>query len=103
MKNINRKLIFTMILTFIIALTYGSVMAGASSQKEKAAHKYKYYSSIQLQPGTSLWSLASEYADQDIISHDDYMKELKKINCLSSDTIHAGQHLTFFYYSEELK
>lgn len=103
MKNIKRKMILTMFFTFMIALTYGYVLAGASSRNANAANKSKYYSSIQLEQGTSLWSLAREYADQDFISHDDYIKEIKQINQLKSDTIHTGQYLTFFYYSEEVK
>ncbi len=59
----------------------------------------KYYKSIQIQPGDSLWSIAEENRDAHYASTKDYVKEIKQINSLSSDQIHSGQYLTIAYYN----
>ena len=74
-----------------------SASGNSHSDTEPAAHKY--YKSIQLKSGDTLWDIAREQMDEmyyDSIT--DYIRELKSINSLSSDQIHEGQYLTVPYY-----
>jgi len=69
-------------------------------QAEEDTNSHKYYTSIVINPGDSLWSIASEHIDGHYSSIQDYIEELKVINNLSSDTIHAYEHLLIVYYTD---
>lgn len=64
---------------------------------------YKYYTSIEIQEGDTLWSIACQYADEEFISITEYIEELRYMNQLSSDRIFEGHYLTISYYSEQYK
>ena len=97
-----QKMILLLAVTLII--TVGSIVFGTifSSAKDPAADmpRYKYYKSIRIEQGDSLWSIAEEYACDNTY---DYIQEIKQLNGLTSETIHAGQHLIIAYYSTELQ
>ena len=57
----------------------------------------KYYTSIEIQKGDTLWGIADEYAESCRMSTTDYVAELKSMNGLKEDVIHSGQHLTIMY------
>lgn len=56
------------------------------------------YASIQVENGDSLWSIASRYAHKSPMDIQGYVDELKRINQLNGDTIHAGHYLMIVYY-----
>lgn len=100
----NRKLIY--ILMAVVMVTGISVMAGfkANAQDQKIPEGiYKYYKTIEIKEGDTLWSIANQYADSSYISKQDYISEIKKMNSISDDVIHSGNYLTISYYSEEFK
>ncbi len=75
---------------------------GASSNIEQVETQ-KVYKSVEIQTGDSLWSIASDYYNDDYTSiHyddiNDYIKELKSMNSLSGDVIHSGANITVAYY-----
>ena len=57
----------------------------------------KYYKTITIQPGDTLWSIAGEYKLSSC-STKDYVEELMVMNDLSSDNITAGMKLIITYY-----
>ncbi|MDD6193640.1 MAG: LysM peptidoglycan-binding domain-containing protein [Lachnospiraceae bacterium] len=73
-----------------------------SSAKEEH-ETYKYYTSIEIQEGDSLWEIAQEYGAVAHIDSRDYIAEVKEINHLQGDEIHSGQYLTIPYYSSIIK
>ncbi|MGF6989044.1 LysM repeat protein [Lachnospiraceae bacterium PM6-15] len=59
----------------------------------------KYYKSIQITSGDTLWDIANEYrGNQEIKS---YIKEIKKMNNLKSDQINDMSYLTIMYYEQD--
>ncbi len=93
------RVIFTLIVCILVLgcsvlLTDDSV--DAHNDGESAAHKY--YTSITVAPGDSLWSIAARYMDDNYESIHDYIDELREINDLDSNRIQAGQYLTISYY-----
>jgi len=96
-------------LSIVVAclITVGSIVCGTifSSAKNPAEDipQYKYYKSITIQQGDSLWSIAQEYNADSEISMQEYIDELVQVNGLKSKTIHAGQHLVVAYYDTELR
>ncbi len=67
-------------------------------QKAEASNRCKSYTSIEIRPGDSLWSIASEHMTEEYESIQDYVSEIKSINGLGSDEIHAGRFLLIPYY-----
>lgn len=86
---------------FMFSMIFFSVLVSAKSNEPKVP-MYKYYTSIQINKGDTLWNIAQKYC-QDPSQIKDYVKELKNINHLVRDDIHAGNYLTIIYYSDVYK
>ena len=100
-----QKVVLLLVITLMI--TIGSIICGTifSSAKNPATDipQYKYYKSITIEHGDSLWSIAEEYRTDAYTSTQEYIDEIKKLNALTSETIHEGQHLLVAYYDTELR
>lgn len=84
---------FCMIL--ICAASYGSISTSANDG-------FKYYTSVTVEAGESLWDISSTYMDEHYDSRDSYIAEVCSINHLDeSGSIRAGQTLIVPYYSSE--
>jgi len=83
-------------MVMLCASAYGSIRSQASGG-------FKYYTSVTVNGGETLWSLADQYADYDFYEdRDAYIAELKNINHLEDDGfILAGQTIIVPYYSSE--
>ncbi len=87
-------LIASGVLTAVFSLTAPSGYVNGS-----AGSRVKYYKSIQIEEGDTLSSIALEYISDEYPSMADYIEELKSMNGLADDTIHAGRNLVVAYYS----
>ena len=94
-------LLTTVLLITIGSMVFGSIFSSAQSSADESGIQYKYYKSIEIKKGDSLWSIANEY-NPDKFNTQGYIDEIKELNSLESDTIHAGQHLLVIYYDTEL-
>jgi SOS regulatory protein LexA len=77
---------------------YGSGLVSAHDNVKDDPVRCKYYKSIQIHSGDTLWNIAEEYITEDYESVNAYITEVKKINKLSSDQIQDSQYLTVPYY-----
>lgn len=87
---------------FTICLSVTSVVKAGSTDTEKK-QIYTYYTSVQINSGDSLWSIANEYCASCDMSIVDYIDELKSLNGLKGDNITSGQYITVRYCSTEYK
>lgn len=88
-------------LTLIMAISYRAIISDAKGTEDVT---YKYYTSIEVQYGDTLWSIAQAYCSEEYDSVDDYIYEVMKINHLQQESvIAAGSHLVVPYFSAELK
>ena len=93
-----RILLFTVTCILIAGvIVCGSIFTLAKNPAEDMSQP-KYYKSIVIEHGDSLWSIAEEYRTNAYTSTQEYVNELKQLNALTSETIHAGQHLIVSYY-----
>lgn len=86
---------------FMISFSFS---AGSFLSNAKDYHtpvEYKYYASIPVADGDTLWSIAETHMGTHYDSVEDYVKELKKINSLSGECITTGMYLVVPYYSTE--
>jgi LysM repeat protein len=88
------------VLVIAMTVTLGSLLVSAAGAE--TVHSYKYYTSIEVKYGETLWSIAEEYLDAaHYASIEDYIKEVRRINHLKDDNIIAGRYLVVPYYMEE--
>lgn len=72
----------------------------AKAQETNEEIAYKYYKSITIESGDTLWRYAKQYGDPRYYDNcNEYIREVKNINSLRSDQITAGCHLILPYYS----
>lgn len=64
---------------------------------------HKYYKSICIEEGDTLWDIAGEYVQNTELSRQEYIDEVCRINGIYEDEIHAGDFIVVMYYSVELK
>lgn len=96
--------IYGIVFLFLASAFLSNIVFTRIYAKEEYHPKYyKYYTSIEIQSGDTLWSIARRYANEEFISVPDYVDQLKYINHLTSDKIIEGHYLTIMYYSELYK
>ena len=78
----------------IILFTNGNV-ARADGEAEA---RTRYYETITIKGGDTLWSLASEYRTSEYKDNNAYIDDLMYVNNLDSEYITAGQHLIIIRY-----
>jgi cell division protein YceG involved in septum cleavage len=105
-KQIRRNyLIALFVITFTIVIA-SILFVSFAAQANDVEHmpSYKYYKSIEIEKGDTLWSIANDYSDLGHYeSTSEYIKEVRKINSLTSDNIIAGSYIIVPYYSNDYK
>lgn len=99
-ENLLSGKIFPVVWILIIIFTSGMLTNGLirNLAREKTTGYNKYYTSVRLEEGDTLWNLAERYNKYSVKSMEEYIRELKNMNCLTDDKIHAGNYLTVSYY-----
>lgn len=96
----NQKILLGSVILVLAVITICSIVLGAvNTQAAPAEQSYKYYTSIEIHAGDTLWSIASDYITDDYEDMDEYIKEVCEMNHISGNEIHSGQYLTIPYYS----
>lgn len=101
-RIIKNKLKMAVIVIMFVLLTSISVSSVvlAGNKKEPV---YTYYTSVEIKPGDSLWSIADKYCDGTGLSVKEYIDTIKSINHLGNNNITSGQYLIVMYVSDEYK
>ena len=92
------------VICFIIAIviTCSIFLSSIVTQAAPSKEAYKYYTSIRIESGDTLWDIAGRYMTNEYKDRKEYMKEVCSINHISENEIHAGQFLVIPYYSVEI-
>ena len=94
-----KRLFLAMFAAVIVAgcsLFVGAELVDAHDKTEEVM--CKYYRSIEITDGDTLWSIAKENMSEEYDSVYAYIEEVMEMNNLESDQIHSGQYLTVAYY-----
>lgn len=104
-KELLHKAVVAMIicvLAVVIALSAGLFTRNVNAHDNDILHKY--YTSITVQPGDSLWSIADEYYQLGYDSQKEYINEVMQINHITdADDLISGTSIVIPYYREEIK
>lgn len=98
-----KRTVFLAGAAFLVALALFSMIFRGIKVRGQEQSRFKYYTSIEIQSGDTLWSIASEIAVAYDLDTRECVKELKFMNNLKDDTIHSGNYLTIFYYDDAYK
>lgn len=85
---------------------FGSFFSSAHGSAEEEPVEYKYYKSIEIQEGDTLWSIAERYMGSEYESVYDYMDELAEVNHIKAselDNLRKGDYLMITYYEQDYK
>ncbi len=88
--------VIALIAVFTIIIFANVVSAGDNVAPDNSV---KGFTSITLSANDTLWSIACEYADEHYSSVYQYIREVKEINGLTSDSIYAGCNLIIPVYT----
>lgn len=87
---------------FLALYLMGATILSYNALSPKASEGYKYYTSITIKPGDTLWDIANEYIDSEHYKNQkEYMDEVKSINHLEDGNLKAGQIIVVPYYSSK--
>ena len=99
-----RSLIAIVIIVLIsLGILFGTGMSVLASSKDDPAAYNKYYKTIQVEYGDTLWTIADEYIQDLNIDKTAYIAELCSLNHINEDDIKAGEYLVIAYFSKEIK
>lgn len=93
--------VFAVSLVIFLSLAFGTFFSSAHGNTEEEPVNYKYYKSIRIERGDSLWSIAEEYMGPEYASANDYINEIAEINNIASselDDLQEGDYLVVAYY-----
>ena len=87
------------VVAILLGVVIGNnVINSSHSSAYTTVEKELCYTSIKIQSGDTLWTIAEEYMCPEYDDINAYIKDVKQINNLHSDTIHAGRYLMVPYY-----
>lgn len=95
----NLTIVILMILAFCSGF-FGHTLLNAHAEEQYVKPLNRYYTSIQLEQGDSLWNIAGRYLEGSGYSRKEYVEELKRMNGLQDERIHSGSYLTIVYFAE---
>lgn len=98
MTRKNIKWIGLVILLIIIVFTFIFTTKTATAKNDN--YRIKQVTSVQIQKGDTLWSIASRYMSCEYKDLNDYIEEIKFSNGLTSDKIHVGNYIIVPYYAD---
>ena len=98
-RHQKRVIGITLILIISIGIILGTSIIAFADSKNKIPEQEKYYTSIQVQPGDTLWNIAKEYTLGTDITIEEYINEICEINQINQDQICSGDYIVVSYYS----
>ena len=94
-----QKLALLLLGMAVIIIISCFLFSSIKTQAAPAEITYKYYTSVEIQSGDTLWTIAQDYYTEEYTDLNEYIYEVCELNHISSDEIHAGQYITVPYYA----
>ena len=99
-----RKIIAIIVLVFVsLGILLGTSINALASSKADVASYNKYYKSVRIEAGDTLWNIADEYIADLNIDKQKYIEEICRLNSICEDDIYAGEYIVIAYYSQDFK
>ena len=96
MKTLKIKVLITVLFIVTILGIAGAVMA--ESRQGAADGRKKYFTSIRIKKGDSLWNIAKSRISEEYSSVGEYVEEVCETNHIYDGEIKEGMYLVVPYY-----
>lgn len=98
----DERIVLGATLVLAVVLVIGFFLTGSiRTEAAPSEIQSKYYTSIRIEQGDTLWGIADRYMTDEYKDREAYIREVCEMNRISEDEIHAGQYLTVPYYAAE--
>lgn len=97
MKKIGLAVFILALATVFSIIIFGNVIKAQA--EDTPDDMVKGYTCITVKSSDTLWGIATEYSDKHYESIYQYIREVKELNGLTSDSIHAGARLIIPVYA----
>lgn len=91
--------ICTALITVVLIIFLFNTGKPVNAAPEHELHKY--YTSVEIQPGDTLWEIADTYKTEGYSNRKSFIKEIQELNHIDDDQITSGCYLLIPYYAEE--
>lgn len=92
-KAVQNKIVMTATFVLVAVIIAGGSISGFARARKEEDTCYKYYTSVLVEQGDSLWSIAQENMTPEYERIEEYIREVRSLNHLCGDHIHAGEYL----------
>ncbi len=96
---IKRRIVFISLAVFIFFMSVFFLTQYASAGE--SINRHKTFTSVEIQSGDTLWSIATAFYTDDYKNISAYIDEIMKTNKLADENITAGAYLIVPYYTEK--
>lgn len=85
---------------FVLFVWYfsGFRSIGEVEAKDYTSFSQKYYTSVEIEEGDTLWEIAEEYMTEEYKDRDTYIEEVCKMNHITGHVIRTGTTILVPYY-----
>lgn len=91
----NRKIMLIASIMITLGICLSMSIVGSAKQDHELN---EYYNSVLIQPGDTLTDIAKEYYVEESGDFNSYLEEIRALNKIDGDNIHAGNYITIKYY-----
>ena len=102
-RSQKRFLAIIAIVIISLGILLGTGIRALASSSADVASYNKYYTSIRVEAGDTLWKIADVYTDDFSIDKQEYITEVCQLNSICEDEIHTGDYIVVPYYSKAIK
>ncbi len=93
-----------LIAAVLIAFLFSKSMSSAQeSSEQRSVVPQRYYKSITVKNGDTLWEIAERYLPEDYESLEEYIYTLMRVNNLRDSRINAGQQIIIVYNNTNME
>lgn len=92
--------IFVVVAVLISVVLSVTLLSTTVTAQRQEVYRAKRITSLEIQEGDTLWSIACDYITEEYDDVNDYIYEIKLTNKLESDIIHTGKFIILPYYTD---
>ena len=92
--SFRRMLLLSTAIVFTLIIVFSSFADAHNDQQ-------KYYTSVCVESGQTLWDISGIYYTPEYSDREAYIQEVMQLNHLTSADIHSGNYLIVPYYGSE--